>query len=318
MAKPCRVQVATFGTLQGQVEGKIIILLDFDEHLLTSMPSTELKVLQTIAEVANLIVWVTSCGLLSAQAPEHAMVSGLGRCLTSERASLDFITLNFNPDTTPESTYAKVILDVVSKRLTERDIRETEYLVDHGVILMSRLVPNGNINEMALSGSDRFEMVPLAANSAFEALPYGEKMLFKDDFSANDALEEGYIGVQVQAIGLGSNVWRMFAIDPGLDTDMDQVSDLSSSSPSLFQFAGIVTRSHITMAEITEGDHVVGFCFRGLSTYQQVPVKLVHRVDRDRKFTVILKPMLNGWDRLTIAVRRNLTHSLLHSNIRLD
>ena len=156
-------------------------------------------------------------------------LSGFARCLTSENASLDFVTLDFSPDTTLDSGFAKAIIDVVSYRSTEMDIKETEYLVDHGVIHISRLVPSENINEMAISDADRFEMLPLAANSTFEALPYEEKLFFKDDFRASDALKEGHIGAQIQAIGLGSNVWRLLAINPWFNADIDQISSLFSN-----------------------------------------------------------------------------------------
>ena len=70
IAQDCSIHIA----VQGQVYGKIMVPLDFEDPLLADMTSTELKGLHIIAEVAGLLIWVTRCGRVSALAPEYAMV----------------------------------------------------------------------------------------------------------------------------------------------------------------------------------------------------------------------------------------------------
>lgn len=220
MAQGHSIHTATLDAVQGQVHGKTVILLDLEEPLLANITSAELKSLQHLAEVANLVVWVTSCGQVSEFAPEYAMVSGLSRCLTSENSSLDLVTLSFVSGTTPDDALAKIISNIVDHRSSDTNIKETEYFVDHGVIHVSRMVPGEQINEMAVSDAGRFQLLPIRAHSAFQGFSYGNRILFKDDCKASDALNEDHIGVQIQAIGFGSNV-RLLTMTLDCYTDTD-------------------------------------------------------------------------------------------------
>ena len=69
-------------------------------------------------------------------------------------------------------------------------------------------------------------------------------------------------------------------------TDVVQASSLLSKSLKLFQFAGMVSKSHSSTSGIAIGDHVMGFCSQGLATYQQIPARLVQSFDKSQDFSV--------------------------------
>ena len=205
-ARGQNVHSATLDAVQDQIHGKTVVLLDLEEPLLPNVTSEELKSLQYLAEAADLLVWVSCGGPASGFDPEHAMVLGFARCLTSENSALDFVTLSIASNTTPDDVSSKIINDVVEHRSNELGIKETEYFVDRGVIYISRLVPSTMTNKLIAPDTDHFELVRLEADSTFEGFSNGKSLLFKDDFRAGDPLREGHVGVQIQAIGLGSRV----------------------------------------------------------------------------------------------------------------
>lgn len=97
--------------VQAQRSDQVIILEDFDQAVLHNLQDDELKSLQGLARTTARILWVTTGGFLSGRKPEHAMVSGLARCLRSESVSVDLVTLDIDSSsTTVEQTTETVTM----------------------------------------------------------------------------------------------------------------------------------------------------------------------------------------------------------------
>lgn len=88
------------GARDAKVGENVIILADLEGPSLVSLEEQELGDIQHLASTASSILCVTCGGLLTGKMPEYAMVQGLARSITSEQASLDLTTLDFDLETT--------------------------------------------------------------------------------------------------------------------------------------------------------------------------------------------------------------------------
>lgn len=194
------------------------MLAELEGPLLGSLQNEELKGIQSLTTFATSIIWVTCGGLLSGQHPEYAMASGLARSLRSENVSLDLVTLDINPNTTTDERLAEIIVDIVFSRSNgEARTRETEYLVDNGLVHISRLIPCNQCNEMVVNRDD-ITLLPLKSDAALIGSIQSGDIVFQDDERKARTLKCDHVEIKVMAAGLNQEVICQHLMEPTVKT----------------------------------------------------------------------------------------------------
>lgn len=159
---------------QGKVGDHIIMVADLEGPLLASLQDEELTAIRNLTTTASSILWVTGGGLLAGKLPEHGLTAGLARSITSEQASLDLTTLDFDLENTSSFDIVDTIAAAAQRQNTKVAIRETEYYVSHGQVYISRLVPNDDLNRAysfdKKDSLEEFLTLPMAYGAAIYGL----------------------------------------------------------------------------------------------------------------------------------------------------
>lgn len=202
-----RIRLSDLKSAIHQPDEQIIVLAEMEGSLLNSLGQDELKSIQRLTISASSILWITCGGLLSGRRPEFALASGLARSLRSENASLDFVTVDTNPGTTTDDRLAEIVVNIASGRVGGGGVRngETEYLVDHGSVFISRLVPSQKCNDKAVN-QDKLNSVLLAADAALAGTIRSGNIVFQDDQRRQKPMKSDHVEVKIIAAGLNKEV----------------------------------------------------------------------------------------------------------------
>ena len=267
-AKGWNVRYVPIEGIEYQHGEHVIMLGDLEGPLLTTLSVVELKSLQYLADAASSMMWVTCGGLLSGQRPEYAMTSGLARSLTSENLSLNLVTLDYNPESTSGEKVASIILKIISQHGSDATPKESEYLVEHDIVHVSRMVSSRAINQVFAPNDDQVVYQPLEPAPALKAVLHKGAVMFKEDDRCLEPLENNDVIVQVKAVGFCKN--EALAV---------------SKSHHLSEFAGVVTNAAPNVSHLKVGDRVAGFCSDNIATHQRVQAKLVQHFDEGQAFS---------------------------------
>lgn len=201
---------------------QVIILPDIGQGTLLGLHGSELESLKTIVRVTTRILWATMGGLLSGQKPEHGMVLGLARCLRSENASLDLITLDFNPASSSLEQVKDTITMFADEQAKADHALDSEYLSHNGAIFVNRLAPFNEINETYAPSRDHMRTVTLKENNNVRAIAHCGKRLFQCSGENLDVPEDTQVTVKVSYLGSS----ELVGLDaPPLEVETDPVSE---------------------------------------------------------------------------------------------
>ncbi|KAL8881788.1 MAG: hypothetical protein Q9198_001080 [Flavoplaca austrocitrina] len=191
---------------QPRPRDQIIILDDAEEAILSNLQEDELKHLQGLRSTSARILWVTSGDLLSCQKPKHAMASGLARCLRSENASLDLITVDIDTASTSDEQMSKTIAMLIDRQAAAHGDLEAEYIVKNGLLYTSRLTPIYDRGDTYPSSTNEVHSVPLETNSVYEAEVRSNELYFRNRGVPLDLPGPAHAVVSISAIGVNPAV----------------------------------------------------------------------------------------------------------------
>ena len=268
LEKGWRVRSTSLDGVEYQPGEHVIMLGDLEGPLLTTLSAAELKGLQHLSDAAFSMIWLTCGGLLSGQTPEYAMTSGLARSLTSENLSLDLVTLDYNSDSTSDAKVATIVAKILDQHDSDSESKESEYLVDHGIVHVSRMVPSRAINETFAPDDDQVLYQPLDSAPALKTVLQKGAVMFEEDDRHPEPLKGDEVVVQVKAVGLRRN--EALAV---------------SKSHHLSEFAGIVADVAPNVSHLKVGDRVAGFYSDNMATHQRVSAKLLQPFDEGQTFS---------------------------------
>ncbi|KAL8716996.1 MAG: hypothetical protein Q9225_005722 [Loekoesia sp. 1 TL-2023] len=238
---------------EARPEDQVILLADFDQAVLHDLQDDELKGLQGLAQNAAHILWVTAGGLLSGRNPEHAMFSGLARCLRSENVSLDLVTVDIDRASTSIEQMTEIIRMFADRQAEGKSKLEAEYLVDAGMIHVGRLAPIDAMNETCALLIDEAELSALECTSSLEATVQSGKLYFQDQDEALKPLGSTEAEVKVFAIGISR-------------AQTPDTAGHGYQSVSCFEIGGVVTALGSEVSHLRVEDRVVGFASDDFST----------------------------------------------------
>lgn len=248
----------------GSVEGEQVVLLtDFEGPLLAAISESEFAAVQNITNNASSLLWVTPGGLLEGKRPEYAMAAGLVRSISSEQASIKITTLDFDLDNTAPQAVGDIVAQVAEK--VESSDREREYYVSNGLLYISRIAPNTQVNTV-YSANIEAQPTPYDSKAHLIGKVESGKVVFETDTRTEEPLDEDQVEVKVTASGLSKE-----------DTLVINGTDY----PTTFshEMGGVVSKVGSKVVDFSVGDYVAGFSFDKFATFQRVPATLVQKLE---------------------------------------
>ncbi|KAF9884961.1 hypothetical protein FE257_000871 [Aspergillus nanangensis] len=243
----------------------VIMLADFEEAILASISETDFAGLQHTLTSASSLIWVTAGGLVAGKNPQFGMASGLLRSLTSEQASLNSVTLDFDTDTTSLDAIVDTITAKAQQQLHSPASLEPEYCVSGSETFISRLVPNRDLN--STYSADLSQTIPKAFNPQEPIVGQVQsgKVVFTEDDRVETALAPTEVEVRVLYTGLNKE-------DVLVITGVDYPTTFSH------EIGGVVHRVGSAVQRVSVGDSVVGFSIDKYATFQRVGENMVQRL----------------------------------------
>lgn len=179
-----------------------------------NLNATEFANLQSLAEAAQAIFWLTSGDLLGKVDPNAAIVQGLGRALQTENVLLTFVVIDF--DHSDARRAARQTVRVLDQYTNETDLTDKEYIVKDDVFHVSRLAQDANLDtqygeiirreaEENKAAYDPTEPIHLD----IEAIGLLDTLHFKAD-ERSRALGDGEAEVEIKAVGINMKDYATF------------------------------------------------------------------------------------------------------------
>ncbi|XP_014550227.1 hypothetical protein COCVIDRAFT_31971 [Bipolaris victoriae FI3] len=244
--------------------GAHVIVLDLSKSMLANLTQPEFEAIQKVLNSAQTLLWATSGGLLDGVIPEAGMAAGLLRVIRAEQASINVVTVDFNPDNTTTAQVAERVAANVARQIEDPTSIEHEYCISGGQAYISRLEPNEEVNAIETLDKQGPQEILLNPNMRLKGDVRSGQLIFncidEQPTVASDAVE-----VAVAMTGLNKEGVR--AIN-GTDTN------------TIFshEIGGIVQRVGDSIQDFDVGDRVIGFSFDHLSTHQVVPAKMLQKL----------------------------------------
>ena len=245
-----------------------ILLADMEGPLLPTLREDELAGLRDLTSNASSILWVTGGGLLKGKIPEYGMTAGLARSVTSENASLDLTTLDFDLSNTSPKDIVSIIIRSVNKQIMKDESRETEYCIDEGLTYISRLLPSEGLNASYTITEEDAEVAPFNPDKHVVGKVQSGKVIFETDQRAEEPVPPNQVEVKVALAGLSKE-------DTLVINGVDYPTDFSH------EIYGTVSEVGPDVTSLKVGDRVVGFSFDKFASYQRTPADLVYKVEKN-------------------------------------
>lgn len=250
----------------------VIMLADFESPLLPNITESEFLGLQRILNTANNVLWVSAGGLLAGKHPEFAMAPGLMRSLSSEQASINVITIDFDRDTTSATDIARITSQIAEKQTQKNASLETEYCVSEGKLFISRLISEQRINNTYTVDDANLKLINFDPVAYLVGNMKSGKVIFETDDRVQNALDPEAIEVQVLATGLNRE-------------DVLIISGTEFPNEFSHEIGGVVKQVGSATHEFVVGDRVVGFSFDKFATFQRVHQDLLQKIEPKESLT---------------------------------
>ncbi|EED18128.1 polyketide synthase, putative [Talaromyces stipitatus ATCC 10500] len=247
----------------------VVFLADLEGPFLDIMTEKEFLSLRNITDNASFLLWVTPGGLLKGLHPEYAMTAGLARSISSEQASIKITTLDFDTTTTPLSKIGDLVAQVTEIQYGNNSTtRESEYCVSNGLLYISRMVPNDELN--ALYAPRAKEPEPTSYDPTLHLIGKVDsgKIIFEADEREKLGLREDEVEIQVLATGITKEGTLVVG---------------GTDYPTTFshEIGGVITKLGSNVKGLALGDRVVGFSFDKFATFQRVSSHFVQKLGPD-------------------------------------
>ncbi|KAI1322673.1 KR domain-containing protein [Xylariaceae sp. FL0255] len=245
--------------------GQVVVLDDGASSILHDLDEENLKSLENMIQGASTVIWVTRGGLLQAERPDFAMPTGLLRVLRRESESMDLVAIDFDGTEVSDKHLVSLVCTAAEKQRLHGWSEETEYIVDGGVVYVSRLLPLRKLNATWVPDSGEVVIAETKDAPAVRgSLTHGQVTYRPDEDRRSAALENDMVEVHITAIGLSS------------PDGTDDATFLSH------EFAGSIVRMGSSVSgDPAPGTKVCGLTLDNIATIQRVPSSLVQPLPED-------------------------------------
>ncbi|DAA79192.1 TPA_exp: Uncharacterized protein A8136_2977 [Trichophyton benhamiae CBS 112371] len=246
-----------------------IVLEELDKPILIDMQPMQFEGFKKLVRTASSILWVTAGDLMAGKNPSAAMAHGINTVLMNENSTknLRFATLDLDDAAISETTTAvKHIADIfllVAKAQSREDC-ETDFILKDGVIYISRVVPDAQLNEEFRldNGDGRVDQdFPTSGNVqlALETPGLLDTIYFREQPTCDIDLGSDELEINVKAVGLNMKDYVIA---------MGNFESVKSSIES----TGVVSRVGANVKNIKPGDKVICFERGHYDTFLRSPV----------------------------------------------
>lgn len=249
-------------------DDRVVMVTDLEAPLLSTLSEAELDGLHHITTTTSSLLWITAGGLLTGKRPEHGMTAGLARSLTSENASLKLTTIDFDLDTTTSADVVRLTVAALQRQAGAAAIHESEYYVDKGVVHVSRLTPNQDLNQAYTLDKKDANDVFFSSGQALVGKVQSGRVVFEKDLRTDDPIDNNDVEVQVVLGGLNTE-------DVAVISGTDYPTDFSH------EICGIVSKVGSEVKHLGAGDKVVGFSVDKFASIQRTSADLVFKLDQN-------------------------------------
>ena len=192
-----------FVVIVDRVSGSI--LLDLDER--------KLEVLKSIFAQAEGVLWITVGGSQNTDNAGAGGVTGLIRTLRSESGGLNYLTCDVEAEDLSKPALAQVISKLFAKALSKScggaSVRDLEFAVRNGRIMLPRLVEDRSANQaiMTETSTRRLEEQPLWQENSCLCLAMGHVGLldtfhFVHSDRCSNQIHDDEVEIEVKTVGL--------------------------------------------------------------------------------------------------------------------
>ncbi|KAL8669405.1 MAG: hypothetical protein Q9168_006005 [Polycauliona sp. 1 TL-2023] len=227
----------------------VIILIDFEGPLQSTLQEAEPSGLQNLTTNASSILCVTQGGFLKGKVPEYGIVAGLARSVTAEKYlfGLDDSGLLTQTITRIPTSSASSPNQLIGKPPSVRFWRQ--YCVDDRLTYISRLLPNEGLNDI------------------WSEMSSPGKVVFEPDRRTEEPVEPNDVEVKLVLAGL---------------TKEETLVITRSDYPTTFShdISGTVSQVGQDVHNLKVGDPVVGFSSDKFATYERTQADPVQNLER--------------------------------------
>ena len=181
------------------------ILLDLDER--------KLEVLKSIFAQAEGVLWITIGGSENTDNAGAGGVTGLIRTLRSESGGLNYLTCDVEAEDLSKPAAAQVISKLVAKAFSKScmgsSVRDLEFAVRNGRVMLPRLVEDRSANQAIMTETSRrgLEEQPLWQENSCLCLAMGHVGLldtfhFVHSDRCSDEVHDDEVEIEVKTVGL--------------------------------------------------------------------------------------------------------------------
>ena len=127
--------------------GIVLVMDELFAPLLKDIERTQWQFFQTLLSSGNKILWITEGSQFDVTNPDNALIHGLARTVRAEDPSANLTTLDVGSNCKTNTLWA---INCILKTLLSPPLRkriESEYVERDGVIYISRILPDGLINQ---------------------------------------------------------------------------------------------------------------------------------------------------------------------------
>lgn len=259
------VTISSLENHQSKAGEHVIMLADFEGPLLSTLEEKELAAIQNITSAASNLLWVSCGGLFTGKSPEYAMATGLARSVSSEQNSLNFSVLDFDLENTSTGRILNIITTTVQRQRMKLESFESDYYVSNGLVYITRLTPNAEINRLHAFDKQETISTPFEPTVPLIGKIQSGKVVFEADSLEEMELGPSHIELNVFFAGLNKE-----------DTMVIAGSDYPDSFSH--EICGVIRRVGELVVGLEVGDHVFGFSFSKFATIQRVPADLVQKI----------------------------------------
>jgi hypothetical protein len=200
----------------GDSDVTYIVLEELQTSVLSNMRSEQFDGLKRLVSSASSILWVTGGDLTVGGNPLLAMAHGINTVLMNENSTrnLKFATLDVDDTSAAKAVdLAKIIAEVWTTVATaaNRATCETDFMLKDGVIHISRVVPDMELNEEFTldTGEGRAEQdFPISGNVqlALETPGLLDTVYFREKPTCDIVLGPDEVEIEVKAVGMNMKV----------------------------------------------------------------------------------------------------------------
>lgn len=188
----------------------VVSTVDLVEPVTETLDSHKLRYLQAIFESASNLIWLSGGRLFQAHNPNQAPIVGLARAVMLEQPAFRFLYIDIDLNTVELEALKGNVITVLRQTITSPAF-DLEYLQDKGVLHVSRLVPERQLNKQFQAKEDS-QVVELPLSEAgrcqlgIARVGQIDSLHFVQQTDMQPGLEPGFVEVHVSNIGLNAKV----------------------------------------------------------------------------------------------------------------